>query len=136
MTEDKGKSKTIDRHFDNINLDWAIGFVDSDMDCINITAIKYPSPSGTSDAYHYRAHIKWNPNNNWESNITKDAKAWEARQRSTPLQECVMGEDGNYVHEPWERRPNMIRLVDYLKEKGAEDIAKRIIEVYKIDVGK
>lgn len=110
--------RTIDRHFSDINLDWANAYVDSNQDSITITAEKYPAPgSQFSDGYLYRAHIKWDPDANWELNIPKDASDWEVAQRSTPLWETVRGEDFNYVSEPWNRRPDIADLLTLLGKK-------------------
>lgn len=121
--------------FDDINLDWARGFITYDAESITITVKKLDFPDcNYSDGYSYRAHIKLDSKATWRENIPDNAKPWEVKQRDTPLWEICLGADYNYDPEPWKSRPPIARVVGFLKEKGVNDIADRIAEVYQQSV--
>jgi hypothetical protein len=122
------------RYFYGINLDWAIGEIEINDQCLTITAEARPFPGDEKrPGYLYRAHIKMNPNSNWEGDIAEDTHDWELAQRSTPLWETLRGDDYNYSHEPWSNRPNLSMLLTFLKDQKIDTVASRIKEAYQLN---
>ena len=120
---------------DNIKLGWTVFSITSNNERIKVTAYK-PIPEEKkhpeSSGYLYEGSIKWDRNGNWESIAREDAHEWEVKQQSTSLFEIAREDNFNYTHEPWDERPNMQQLVNYLRKHRLGHIANRLQEVYQL----
>lgn len=119
-----------EKSFYSINAGWAIASVVVKKGRITISAEKLLGESGyQSNGYMYRAHI--NLNKDWSEHLPETAREWETKQRKSNLWETLMDEDFNYSHTPWDNRPNLKRIVEYLNNQGEEYIGSKIAETYK-----